>query len=55
MIKGPTSKKACQMLHEGYAQGHALTEKQRKMFGARCAGSPPKPARKSKRKSRRGR
>lgn len=28
--------KACQILHDGTAQGHELTEKQRGMFGAAC-------------------
>ena len=29
--------KACKILHEGTAQGHDLTEQQRKMFGAACS------------------
>lgn len=28
--------KACQILHDGTAQGHPLTDEQRKMFGAAC-------------------
>lgn len=33
-----SSSKACQILKDGTAQGHELTEDQRKMFGAACHG-----------------
>lgn len=35
-----TRRKARRILHEGIAQGRALTERQRKFFGARASGYP---------------
>jgi hypothetical protein len=37
----PSPVKAATMLHDGTAHGHALTDKQRKFFGARSHGMPP--------------
>ncbi len=37
---GPSPMKAAQMLHDGTAQGHPITDRQRRFFGARSHGLP---------------
>lgn len=38
MAKGLKREKACQMLHEGRANKHDITDRQRRYFGAVCGG-----------------
>jgi hypothetical protein len=37
--KGPSPAKARQMLHDRQAQGHPLTDRQRRFFGAVASGA----------------